>query len=121
MFGASITAGYPLQEAYLLYDGTLNKTKEWLKEEVDQEEQDIASQQGTSEDRGSDPKRQRVKEEEPSGLVDSMYANLLGATVTRALLLMSGGALMMSWTVTSESQSLTGRVVCHWNGGNRMK
>uniref|UniRef100_UPI00358FB429 uncharacterized protein n=2 Tax=Myxine glutinosa TaxID=7769 RepID=UPI00358FB429 len=60
-------------------DGTLNKAKEWLKEEVDQEEQDSVSQQGTSEDRGSDPKRQRVEEEEPTGLVDSMYANLLGA------------------------------------------
>lgn len=56
-------------------DDTLNKAKQWIKEE-----QVIASeqQQVTSGDQGSDPKI-RVEEEEPSGLVDRMYANILQA------------------------------------------
>ena len=59
-------------------EDTLNKAKQWLKEE-----QAIASeseqQQATTGDQGSDPKQIRVEEEESSGLVDRIYLNILGA------------------------------------------
>lgn len=60
---------------------TLDKAKEWLKEEAEADHEEatpFATQGGTSEEEGTDPKRPQMEDDQPSSLVDRLYAGLLG-------------------------------------------
>ncbi|KAL7877738.1 hypothetical protein SRHO_G00043810 [Serrasalmus rhombeus] len=57
-------------------EGTMDKAKQWLKEE--QAVTCDSDKQVTTEDQRSESKRMRVEEKKPSGLVDQMFANILG-------------------------------------------
>ncbi|XP_077340549.1 zinc finger BED domain-containing protein 4-like [Lithobates pipiens] len=76
----------PRYKAHVFASDTLSKAKTWLREE-----NAIVSEQkrATSGDEGPEPKRTRTRAEEkeepsPSGLLEKMYANILGAHGTPA-------------------------------------
>ena len=74
----------PWYKGHALALGTLSNAKEWIKEEHATVSEAEKQKRASSEDQGPDPKRVRVMEEDkeepgPSGLLEQMYANLLGA------------------------------------------